>query len=117
MRLVLRAFVDPALERGDFFGREATDLRLGRGHDFLLVGAFDAEHQFALGAVAGDDHRGAIFDAEGAFLRVEAQLRLAALFIGAVAMVTLVRKDRAHLAAEIDGRQGRRRRSGASRSG
>ena len=63
MRLVLRAFVDPALERGDFFGRQAADLGLGRGHDFLVVGALDAEHQFALGAVAGDDHREVIFDA------------------------------------------------------
>lgn len=101
------AFVDPAFEGGDFGGSETGDFRVGRGHHFFVVVADDAEDEFTVGALAGDDHGGAVFRAEGAFLGVEAELGLAAFFVGAVAMVALVREDGLDVATEVD-RRGRR---------
>ena len=105
--LIRRALVDPALEGGNFGRREAREFRFRRRHPFLLIRARDAQDQFALRALARKDHGGAVFHAKRAFLGVEAQLGLAALFIRAVAVIAFVRQDRLHFAAKIDGRRGR----------
>ena len=105
--------VDPALEDGDFGGSEAADFCVGRRHHFLWVGAGDAEDDFALRAFAGDDYGRVIFHAERTVLGVEAEFGFASALIGAVAVVALVRQDRADVAAVVD----RRRRGGSAGDG
>ena len=98
--------VDPALEDGDFGRREAADFCVGRRHHFLRVGTGDAEDDFALRALAGDDYGRAILFTEGSLAGIEAEFAFAAALIGAVAMKALVREDRPHLAAVVDRRSG-----------
>ncbi len=97
------AFVDPAFEDGDFGGREAGEFGVGRRHHFLFVGASDAEEGVAVGALAGHDGRSAVALAIRAVLGVEAEFAFAAGLVGAVAVETFVRENRAHLTREVDG--------------
>ena len=82
--------------------RRQLAIRLRRRHPLLGIGAGDPPDQFALAAFARDDDGLAIFDAERPFLGVEPKLRLARLLVRAVALITVVRKDRQDVAAEID---------------
>jgi hypothetical protein len=60
----------------------------------------DAGEEFAVFGLAGDDGASAVVLGVGALGDVEAELGLALLFIGAVAIEALVGKDRADVAIE-----------------
>jgi len=99
--LPFRAFGDPAFEQGLLLFIEVF-LGVRRGHLLIGVGVEDAAVQFALAGLSGDEGRRDAFG-EQAFVRVEPELGLALLFIGAVAGVALVGKDGPDVAVELDG--------------
>ena len=67
-------FRDPTLQQTGLVGRQWI-LLLRRWHEFVCVRACDARHQLTLLQFAGDDRRITSQVGEGAFLRIDTELR------------------------------------------
>ncbi len=102
------ALLDPQLEQRDLPRRQRLAGRR-RGHAPLRVLLGDALVQLALVQLAGDDGAflGAVAEEPG--LRVEAEVGLALVLVGAVTLEAVVGQDRLDVAVEIDGLRQRRR--------
>src|SRR5262245_29537185 len=103
MRLVGRALGDPLPQNRNLIGRELLVRFRGR-HLLLGVGGGEALERFALFGLAGDERIAAIRLGD-----IKSQFRLARLFVGAVALETVVRENRPYVAVEIDPRWRRAR--------
>src|SRR5438876_101266 len=101
----LRALANPLLDESDLAGSRVVE-RLWRRHQVVRIQGRDSAKQFALGALSRNDHGLAVFDSKRAFLGVEPQFPFARLFIRAVALETVIRKDREDVAAEVNRRIG-----------
>src|SRR5581483_2747714 len=100
------------LRRGKFFAA------LGRRHQIVWIGCGDAFDELTARAVARLDDRMAVVQFESAFFGIEAKLGFALTGIRAVTSETIVGKQRADIAAEIDRllrRAGFQREQGASK--
>src|SRR6185503_3500472 len=105
MRLVLRPFLDPALEER-LLARSQSLVRLRRRHDLFRVGRGDAPNQGALLGLPLDDDRLSVGARRERELRtIEAKLRLARTRVGAVAAETVADEDRPDVLVEGDGRR------------
>src|SRR5262245_20090084 len=93
-----RALVDPAFDSLDlFFGQFV--FRRRRRHHYVLILRRDSLVEPRFRSVARRDHSRF---GERALLRVETQFRLALILVRPVTGETVVRKDRAHIAVEIN---------------
>ena len=102
VRLPLGALFDPADEDG-LLDLIECQVRVGRRHHHLGVGAGDAADQFAAAGPAGDDGAAAGGEiAEGAVLLIEAEAGFADAVVRTVALEAAVREDRADVEVEID---------------
>jgi hypothetical protein len=86
-------------------------MRIRRRHLLVGVARTDSPDEFTFSALSGKDDRATVFDAKCAFLAVESKVCFAGCFIGAVAVIASVGKDRANLPVEINsiGRRAGRR--------
>ncbi len=91
-------FGDPAAKEFFMLGRECN-LRVGRRHALLVVGAENTSNKVAFFGFTGDDH----FRDES-FARVQSQFGLARGGVGTVAVKAFVGKNRADVAIVRDGR-------------
>jgi len=95
------ALLDPLREQsGVLFGEVL--LGVSRRHALLAVGGGDAVVDFTFVEVTGDDGGAAEDLGVGAFGGVEAEIGLTGLFVGTVALETVVREDRHDIPAEIN---------------
>src|SRR5260370_1148811 len=103
MRLVFRAFGNPAAKRVSLSGTE-REIRLRRGHHLILIGGKDAPAKQALLRLAGDDGMAMRFFALGVGVlgAVEAQAGLAAGRVRPVAFEATVGKNGADVAVELE---------------
>src|SRR5687768_3680240 len=100
MSLPLRPLLDPSLDQCDLLGLELL-ARLARWHDLVFVVSGNALEQRTVTRLTGDDDHRLIRLAEEAFLRVEPQVGLALVLVGAVAGEAVFRQDRADVAIEV----------------
>ena len=97
MRLILRAFVDPLLQDGDFGWSQIAELRLGRWHVIVGIGGEDALDHLAHLRLAGQKG----FRLDGGVAHIQAQVGLALFGIRPVAEEALVREDGTYIAIEL----------------
>ncbi len=111
VRLVVRAFDDPALQQR-LLGLRQRQVRLGRRHHVVFEVRVDPADELAPRRIARLDDRPAVADVlERAFARVEAELGLPLGGVRAVAAETSVGQQRPDLEAEVDARNRRFRRA------
>ena len=101
MRLILRAFRDPLLQRRDFRRRERAEFCFGRRHHFIAIGARHTHEQFTFVRLPRHDRTDAIPLFQRILAHIEPHPRVALFRIGAVALKTFLRKDRADVAIEL----------------
>ena len=105
MRLVLRPFPDPALEKR-LLARPQSLVRLRRRHDLFRVGRGDAPNQRALLGLPLDDDRLSVGAGRERELRtIKAKLCLPRSRVGAVAAEAVADEDRPDVLVEGDGRR------------
>ncbi len=116
VRLPLRALVDPQAEGLDLGLVEGL---AAAGHPHPRVVDRHAVHEQAGRRVSRDDGGAAVAAAVGErpLGHVEPQAGLARRLVGPVAREAVLREQRPHLAGEVDGAPGRRRRGRARRRG
>ena len=107
VRLVFSSLADPLRQRGNLLLSESGLFRVWRGHGLVGIPGDDALKQQALLGFAGNDAVAGGFALLGkigarVLLGVEAEGAGLVVRIGAVAGVTVVRQNRAHLTAEGD---------------
>ena len=105
---VLGALLDPAAEDRDLIGGEVR-LFAGRGRHVLVgVGRGDPLDERAFVGLAGNDGRVAAEIGGGSVAEVEAQIGLAMLGVGSVAIKAVAREDGSDVLVEADffGRSG-----------
>ena len=107
---VVGALRDPVAE-GLGFGGGERPAGVGRRHTFVLVLRHNAEEEFTLGGFAGHDWAEVVARGKGVGAHVEAEFAFALRLVAAVALEAMGRKDRQHVAAEVN-RFGRHRREG-----
>jgi len=96
-------FGDPAADEVFLRGGEGLVV-IGRGHNFLGVGAEDAGDEFALFGLAGDDGgETGTAAGEGGLVQIQTEAGLAGACVGAVAVVAIVGEDRLYFPTEVDG--------------
>ena len=100
MALPGRTLFNPTAENVDFLFRQRATEFLGR-HPLIVVGD-DTLVELALGKIACHDGKAAVMFGPSRFFLVEPQVGFAGLAIGTMAGVTLIGKDRSHIAAEFD---------------
>ena len=100
--LVFASLGNPGLDDLPLFGSENL-ARLGRGHDFLLVGAVDAQEQLAFSGLAGHESGVAPEVPVGPFLNIQPELGLPGALVGAVAMKAVLGKEGPDVAGEVHG--------------
>ena len=94
-----RAFPDPTLENFLFPGAEGL-AGLGWGHDFILLLGMNPENHFAFLGLSF--HDGEEFGVLGLPFEIEAQVRLASVFVRTVAGEAFVGQNRTDLAVEVE---------------
>src|SRR5215472_11455982 len=108
------ASVNPVPDEFNLLRRQGPAGVNGRHPEGRVAGA-DFLIELTGGAVAGNDDSVAASVGECAFPGVESQIGLTRVGVGAVASKTLIRKNRAYLAAEIGGRGSRTGGGGGTR--
>ena len=102
---IFGTFGDPALENL-FLGGGDRAMRVGRRHDLLRILGEESLHQFARLGVARREG----FLLQRHFADIKAELRLALVAVGAVAVEAVLGKNRAHVLVVVElgaeGRQG-----------
>ena len=102
MRRIAAALLDPTLQRSLLVLRQRP-LELGRRHHVVFVVREDALHEFTRVHVAGRDRNGAGLQRRArALFDIEPQSSLARSFVRPVARKAAIRKDRPHIATEVD---------------
>ena len=99
----LRPLPDPRSQQCDLFCGKPL-VRILR-HDFVRIVRLDPSHQLTCFRIAGyDDFR---FIVRDEVRLIQSQVRLAALSVGAVTGVAMVRQNRLNVSAKIDRLRGR----------
>ena len=112
---------NPRLDDFLLFGREGF-AGLGRRHEFVFVFAVEAEDQFALVGLTGDDDGIVAEVLEGSFLCVQSEVCFAGTLVRAVAMKAVLGEEGANVLCEVDGRfaecqRGNRQKGSAEKLG